>query len=51
MVAQKLGHAPPVIDADDVLADPRRVLTRLCEACGIAFDEAMLALARRSQAL
>jgi len=43
MVAQKLGKAPPVIDAEDVLADPRRVLTRLCEACGIPFDEAMLA--------
>jgi Sulfotransferase domain len=42
LVAQKLGHAPPVIDADDVLADPRRVLTRLCQACGIEFDEAML---------
>jgi hypothetical protein len=42
MVAQKLGRAPPVVDADDVLADPRRVLARLCEACGIAFDEAML---------
>jgi hypothetical protein len=43
MVAQKLGHAPPVIDADDVLADPRQVLGKLCEACDIAFDEAMLA--------
>lgn len=42
MVAQKLGHAPPVVDADDVLARPRQVLTRLCAACGIAFDDAML---------
>lgn len=42
MVAQKLGHAPPVIDAEDVLANPRQVLTKLCHACGIAFDEAML---------
>ena len=42
MVAQKLGHAPPVIDADDVLADPRRTLSKLCAACGIAFDEVML---------
>ena len=41
-VAQKQGHAPPVIDADDVLADPRRALTKLCDGCGIAFDEAML---------
>jgi hypothetical protein len=43
MVADKLGHAPPVVDSDDVLADPRGVLTKLCKACGIAFDEAMLA--------
>ncbi len=42
MVAQKLGQAPPVIDADDVLANPRAVLTKLCTACGISFDEAML---------
>ena len=42
MVANQLGHAPPVVDADDILADPRAVLTRLCTACGIAFDEAML---------
>jgi hypothetical protein len=41
-VADRLGRAPPVIDADDVLADPRRALTALCKACGIAFDEAML---------
>lgn len=42
MVAQKLGHAPPVIDADDVLENPRGMLMALCTACGIAFDEAML---------
>ncbi len=41
-VAQRLGHAPPVVDADDVLADPRRVLAKLCAACGVAFDDAML---------
>ena len=41
-VAQKTGAAPPVIDSDDVLGDPRKILTRLCQACGIAFDDAML---------
>jgi hypothetical protein len=41
--ADRLGAAPPVIDAADVLADPRRSLTALCEAVGIAFDPAMLA--------
>jgi hypothetical protein len=40
---QRLGRAPPVIDAADVLADPRRALGALCAAIGIAFDEAMLA--------
>jgi hypothetical protein len=42
MVANHLGHAPPVIDSDDVLADPKSMLTKLCKACGISFDEAML---------
>lgn len=45
-VADHLGHAPAVIDADDVLADPRRTLTRLCEACAIPFDEHMLSWPR-----
>jgi Sulfotransferase domain len=42
MVADRLGAAPPVVDSDEVLANPRAVLSKLCEACGIAFDEAML---------
>ena len=46
MVAQKLGRAPPVVDADDVLADPRHVLEALCRACGIGFDDAMLSWPR-----
>lgn len=42
MVASHLGHAPPVIEADQVLTNPRKTLTKLCAACGIAFDDAML---------
>jgi len=42
MVAQKSGKAPPVIDAEDVLAEPRAVLSKLCEACRVPFDDAML---------
>lgn len=42
MVAQKLGHAPPVVDSDDILANPQAVLKKLCAACGIEFDDAML---------
>ena len=41
-VAEMLGHAPPVVDAEDVLANPRHVLEAMCRACGLAFDEAML---------
>jgi hypothetical protein len=41
-VAQHLGHAPPVVDAETHLADPRRSLQDLCHALGIAFREAML---------
>ncbi|MCW2306237.1 sulfotransferase-like domain-containing protein [Rhodobium gokarnense] len=41
-VADRLGKAPPVIDAADVLADPRVTLIRLCEAVGIPFSENML---------
>lgn len=40
--ADRLGHAPPVLRGADVLADPRGVLTALCEALGISFHEAML---------
>lgn len=41
-VADGLGHAPPVLDSEDVLANPRLALTRLCAACGISFTDAML---------
>ncbi len=32
----------PVVDAADVLRDPRGTLTLLCDALGLVFDEAML---------
>lgn len=34
---------PPVIDAANVLKDPRGTLTALCKALGVAFSERMLA--------
>jgi hypothetical protein len=40
--AQRLGVAPPVVESNDVLADPAAVLATLCAALGIAFTEAML---------
>ncbi len=41
--ADRLGKAPPVIDAGDVLANPQVVLSKLCDALGITWDKAMLA--------
>jgi hypothetical protein len=38
----RLGRAPPVIDAADVLADPERSLRGLCLALGIPFSSKML---------
>ncbi|MEM1042371.1 MAG: HAD family hydrolase [Bacteroidota bacterium] len=36
------GRVPPVIDAEDVLTDPPRLLRLLCEALGVPFEPAML---------
>jgi len=44
--ADRLGHAPPVIEANDVLADPGGVLSKLCAALGISWNPAMLAWER-----
>jgi hypothetical protein len=41
-VKKRIGHAPPVIDARDVLTDPRRTLARLCQSLGIDFTDQML---------
>jgi hypothetical protein len=38
----RLGHPPPVVDANDVLADPEAVLAELCAAVGIPWDPSML---------
>jgi hypothetical protein len=43
--ADRLGHAPPVIDANDVLSDPEGVLSKLADALGIGWDPAMLSWA------
>ena len=40
--ADRLGQAPPVVDANDVLRDPAGTLSALCAALGIAWDAAML---------
>ena len=40
--ADRLGHAPPVIDSADVLRDPAGTLSLFCSALAIAWDPAML---------
>ena len=40
--ADRLGHAPPVVDSADILRAPAAVLARLCAALGIEWDPAML---------
>ena len=40
--SDRLGHAPPVIDANDLLADPRGVLSQLCDSLEIPWSDAML---------
>jgi hypothetical protein len=39
----RMGDIPPVVDADDILANPSAVLGALCQRLGISFDAAMLA--------
>jgi hypothetical protein len=41
-VKKRTGKTPPVIDARDVLTDPRRTLAQLCLALGIQFTDRML---------
>jgi len=40
--ANRLGHAPPVIAASDVLENPRSALSALCRALDIPFTDNML---------
>ncbi|MDE0941305.1 MAG: HAD family hydrolase [Alphaproteobacteria bacterium] len=42
VIQARVGKSPPVLDADDVLADPKGMLTALCSALDIPFDPAML---------
>lgn len=41
-IRRETGRVPPVIDALDVLSDPQRLLSRLCDEVGVPFDPAML---------
>ncbi len=48
--ADRLGRAPPVIEAQDLLADPLFALSVLCAAVKIPFDPAMLSWPRGRRA-
>jgi hypothetical protein len=41
-VKREMGQEPAVIDSSDILKDPRKVLSGLCDRVGVAFDEHML---------
>lgn len=41
-VQQRTGRTPVVIDARDVLVNPRELLGRLCDAVGVPFTDRML---------
>lgn len=41
-ITERTGKAPPVVDSDQLLADPPEVLPRLCDALGIDWDPSML---------
>lgn len=41
----RIGEVPPVLDAADVLRDPKGALASLCAAVGVPFDSAMLSWA------
>jgi hypothetical protein len=41
-VEKATGRVPPIVDAGDVLEDPRRMLKLMCGALGVEFSEGML---------
>lgn len=42
LIRRQTGAAPPIVDARDVLENPRRMLGLLCEALDVEFTDAML---------
>jgi hypothetical protein len=42
LVRDWTGQVPPVVDARDVLDEPRAVLTKLCQRLGVEFSDRML---------
>jgi hypothetical protein len=42
LVRRQTGTAPPVLDARDLLVDPKKMLPLLCAALGVPFTDSML---------
>lgn len=41
-VKRRTGRVPPIIDSRDLLDDPQRILTLLCESLGVEFTDDMM---------
>ncbi len=41
-IRERTGTTPPVLDSEDILHDPRGMLTHFCEVVGVPFLDAML---------
>ena len=41
-VERNTGRIPPIVDARDLLEDPRGMLGKLCDAIGVEFSDSML---------
>jgi len=41
-VTRVLGKAPPVVASEDIMANPRGTLSKLCDALGVPFTDKML---------
>lgn len=42
LVRERTGRTPPVLDAQDVLGNPRGMLSQFCAQVGVPFDQRML---------
>ncbi len=41
-IKERTGSTPPIFEATDILIDPKGMLSKMCQAFGVAFDPAML---------
>ena len=48
LVRERLDPIPIVVDADDLLSDPKGIMQKYCEATGLPFEENMVAWTPKS---